>query len=588
MPKGLIADNSACDAFFENHKPTPLKPPGGLIKGISENNTHFSSLNPNHKITWSLEIDFRLQPSSSPPVRQGDVLVYKVPGARGHIKFSGTATDLTPNFHRTLQFRREVELEIDRAEVQYVRAPSLREVIFVNIPVPRINHGDGMPEVYSIRFRDEPTDPFPNVFVSVDFLPSWQLDGTYHIPGSAQWVQNYLLWMTGAGRATDKEVDDRRNSLTFNTSATEVVVFRPTGITLPLAGYVGSLGYRSADIAGIRSFIDKLISCGVKSTNVHVLASSAAVAPFESQLYKNLPTELGAVLLAQPFCPKLTGSLINIVKLIWPQLALIAESLRPICETQRLIPGTAKQALYGVYDIIDNKINDPRNDALRTLGEALGAGERRFAIASPDREVINTLLHFENGCEETNIVNVTDRHISALGLSETLAGDVLTHVTAAELGEAKQLLADQQRLRGGIALPCKFVAVPYVIGKDRSAAELIIRGVPGLVVGGAGHYNVATVAADIVFAQLPPAHKRVVEGTAVHLLVSTGSGIFGDLNGDGEMSCLDMLVIKESYKKRTGQGGFDLRADINRDGIVDINDASIVSQRLPAGANCPK
>ncbi len=60
-----------------------------------------------------------------------------------------------------------------------------------------------------------------------------------------------------------------------------------------------------------------------------------------------------------------------------------------------------------------------------------------------------------------------------------------------------------------------------------------------------------------------------------------------DLNGDGQVNCIDIAIVKASFGKRTGQPGFDPRADVNHDGIVDIRDLAAVSQKLIPGTTCP-
>lgn len=59
-----------------------------------------------------------------------------------------------------------------------------------------------------------------------------------------------------------------------------------------------------------------------------------------------------------------------------------------------------------------------------------------------------------------------------------------------------------------------------------------------------------------------------------------------DVNGDGAISCADVSVVKASLGKRTGQAGFDARADVTGDGIVDVRDLNRVAQRMPAGSGC--
>jgi hypothetical protein len=59
-----------------------------------------------------------------------------------------------------------------------------------------------------------------------------------------------------------------------------------------------------------------------------------------------------------------------------------------------------------------------------------------------------------------------------------------------------------------------------------------------------------------------------------------------DLNGDGAVDCLDVGIVKASFGKKTGQPGFDPRADVNGDGVVDVRDLAAVSRQLPAATHC--
>jgi Dockerin type I domain/Divergent InlB B-repeat domain len=60
----------------------------------------------------------------------------------------------------------------------------------------------------------------------------------------------------------------------------------------------------------------------------------------------------------------------------------------------------------------------------------------------------------------------------------------------------------------------------------------------------------------------------------------------GDLNRDGRVDCTDVAIVKAALGKRSGQAGFDARADVNGDGVVDVRDLSLVSQQLPVGSTC--
>jgi hypothetical protein len=67
---------------------------------------------------------------------------------------------------------------------------------------------------------------------------------------------------------------------------------------------------------------------------------------------------------------------------------------------------------------------------------------------------------------------------------------------------------------------------------------------------------------------------------------ATTNGIPGDANRDGRVDCIDMSIVKASFGRRVGSAGFDPRADLNGDGVVDIRDVTLVSRYLPVGTKC--
>jgi hypothetical protein len=60
-----------------------------------------------------------------------------------------------------------------------------------------------------------------------------------------------------------------------------------------------------------------------------------------------------------------------------------------------------------------------------------------------------------------------------------------------------------------------------------------------------------------------------------------------DVNGDGQINCADLSIVKASMGKSAGQAGFDSRADVNHDGVVNVMDLAIVAQKLNSGTTCP-
>ena len=129
------------------------------------------------------------------------------------------------------------------------------------------------------------------------------------------------------------------------------------------------------------------------------------------------------------------------------------------------------------------------------------------------------------------------------------------------------------------------VSVPNVVGLTQAAATSAITGV-GLVVGTVTTASSSTVPSGSVISQTPAAGTSVAAGSAVNLVVSSGA-LIGDVNGDGLVNCTDLAIIKASFGKKTGQTGFDPRADVNLDNVVDVRDLAIVSRQLPTGTRCP-
>ena len=60
----------------------------------------------------------------------------------------------------------------------------------------------------------------------------------------------------------------------------------------------------------------------------------------------------------------------------------------------------------------------------------------------------------------------------------------------------------------------------------------------------------------------------------------------GDLNLNGTVDCVDLGIVKSSLGKRNGQDGYDLRADLDANGVIDVRDLAAFTKNLPAGTVC--
>jgi hypothetical protein len=68
---------------------------------------------------------------------------------------------------------------------------------------------------------------------------------------------------------------------------------------------------------------------------------------------------------------------------------------------------------------------------------------------------------------------------------------------------------------------------------------------------------------------------------------STSLGLFvADVNGDLQVNCTDLDIVQAAFGIKSGQPGYDIRADVNADGVVNIVDLRAVASALPAGTTC--
>ena len=537
LPAQVIAQ---CDAFFIDNN---LESPVLRLRGSGGNTNVTSPIAPEQSLDWNIRIEFDLKLAN--PVQTGGILMYEVPAGDGTVQFSGIATDGSKTF--IFDRTRNIEIEGGKGTLRY--SISQRKIISANLDIPLPPILPGQPpeiSISAIGFSDEDSDPFPNATAQVDFPSPWAFDGRYRVPGSAPGFQ-YLIWMTGAGGASDQEIENRERSLKNQLELAEVVVFRPTRIIPPIGAFPGlSVGYGSEDINRIVDFIQELQTCGIPGPNLHFLASSAAVDAFENDVYDHLPTEIGAVLLAQPFCPLDIG----------------------LCSPRRELPAAVSPRIHGVYDI---DMDEPTT-------EVVAAGPSRFE--SPIHQELSryVVLGFEPICGAANSLDVLGRHSRAVGPSEDLATAVLALVTEGEVDGARDLLDLQQALAGGTSIPCEFVTVPDLYGQDQDAARSWLLSQNLDIVSPLASAP-SFAPSGTVIDQAPAPGDQVIKGTKVTLWVSSGVTPSFDVDRDGDVDLDDIARARARLRER-GSIGFP---DINLNGIWDINDLRtlIVNCDLP-------
>jgi hypothetical protein len=68
--------------------------------------------------------------------------------------------------------------------------------------------------------------------------------------------------------------------------------------------------------------------------------------------------------------------------------------------------------------------------------------------------------------------------------------------------------------------------------------------------------------------------------------LATPVPVAGDVDGDGVVGCSDVAIVKAQIGKRSTTTGFDARADLVKDNVINALDLAYVNQRLPQGTVC--
>jgi hypothetical protein len=80
---------------------------------------------------------------------------------------------------------------------------------------------------------------------------------------------------------------------------------------------------------------------------------------------------------------------------------------------------------------------------------------------------------------------------------------------------------------------------------------------------------------------------RKIGNRAINMFLLAAAVTPGDVNGNGVVDCADIGMVRAAFGRQSGQPGWDARADVDTDGVIDVRDLVFVSRRLPAGTRCP-
>ena len=134
-------------------------------------------------------------------------------------------------------------------------------------------------------------------------------------------------------------------------------------------------------------------------------------------------------------------------------------------------------------------------------------------------------------------------------------------------------------------------------GNYTSGAEFTVSGVPADLsysnLNPAG-YNTGTLtlsgtpsSSDAGQHEVTITATNGVDGkTITQKLILNIEAVPGDVSGDGVVTCTDLYLVKVSFGMYRGQPSYIPQADLNNDGVINIDDLAIVARNLPKDTAC--
>lgn len=100
--------------------------------------------------------------------------------------------------------------------------------------------------------------------------------------------------------------------------------------------------------------------------------------------------------------------------------------------------------------------------------------------------------------------------------------------------------------------------------------------------------KVGTVSTLIFTAIAAPStdRKELIGNYAVLESSVVETAKLGDVNHDGLVDCLDIMLINRGMGNKAGDEGFNPALDLNNDGVINVKDLSIASRNIDPGVKC--
>jgi len=165
----------------------------------------------------------------------------------------------------------------------------------------------------------------------------------------------------------------------------------------------------------------------------------------------------------------------------------------------------------------------------------------------------------------------------------TLTGGDAWSITFS-IGVTTQVAVGTGTVSGVVELPGRQVLVGNTLVPRFGGVKVVVSGIEATT-NDAGQFTVAGVPAGTwavtvsVPGYLSHTGQVAISSTTPHATINVVL-VSGDLNGDGRINILDVVIVSEAFGSASGGANWDARADINLDGKVDILDLVAVTRNF--------
>jgi photosystem II stability/assembly factor-like uncharacterized protein len=208
-----------------------------------------------------------------------------------------------------------------------------------------------------------------------------------------------------------------------------------------------------------------------------------------------------------------------------------------------------------------------------TLKTAAGTGGANVTLTANPAGILNLPATATVPAGQTSVTIPVTATMPATTTTVTVSAKTTNTVTGT-------LVVTTPKLSGTVPLPGYVGADRTVTFEFRNPGSTTAFATRTVTLGANGEFSIADLPAQAMDVSIKPLRylRRTVrfDLTNDDVTTATFSLINGDADGDNRITTTDFTIVNRAFGKSVGQTGYEVRADLNGDGVVNAADIAIV------------